>query len=77
MRLKEEWADEFRLWRGRPIRERYVFADGVYLKAGLERENTAVLVVLGVRADGHKELLAMQQGYRESASSWAERYYET
>ncbi len=74
VRLKEEWADEFRLWRGRPIRERYVylFADGVYLKAGLERENTAVLVVLGVREDGNKELLAMQQGYRESASSWAE-----
>lgn len=74
VRLKEEWADEFRLWRGRPIRERYVylFANGVHLKAGLERENTAVLVVLVVRADGHKKLLAMQQGHRESASSWAE-----
>jgi putative transposase len=74
VRLKEEWADEFRLWRGRPIRECYVylFADGVYLKAGLEQENTAVLVVLGVSADGRKELLAMQQGYRESATSWGE-----
>ena len=74
VRLKDEWADEFRLWRGRPIRERYVylFADGVYLKAGLEKENTAVLVVLGVSADGRKELLAMEKGYRESASSWGE-----
>ena len=72
VRLKDEWADEFRLWRGSPIRERYVylFADGVYLKAGLEKENTAVLVVLGVSADGRKELLAMEKGYRESASSW-------
>ena len=74
VRLKDEWADEFRLWRGRPIRERYVylFADGVYLKAGLEKEHTAVLVVLGVSADGRKELLAMEKGYRESASSWGE-----
>jgi len=71
VRLKDEWADEFRLWSGRQIRDRYVylFADGVYLKAGLEKENTAVLVVLGVSADGRKELLAMEKGYRESASS--------
>jgi hypothetical protein len=52
---------EYRLWRGRPLSERYVyvFADGLYLKAGQEREKTAVLVVIGVRADGQKELLAM------------------
>ncbi|MHB1501783.1 MAG: IS256 family transposase [Candidatus Dormibacteria bacterium] len=74
LRLRQEWEDEYRLWRGRPLLDRYVyiFADGIYLKAGLEREKTAVLVVLGVRADGHKELLAMQQGYRESAASWGE-----
>ena len=38
-RLKQEWEDEYRLWRGRPISERhvYVFADGLYLKAGLGR----------------------------------------
>ncbi len=71
VRLKDEWADEFRLWRGRSIRERYLYllADRVYLKAGLEEDNTAVLVVLGVSADGRKELLAMEEGYRESASS--------
>jgi transposase-like protein len=42
VRLKDEWADEFRPWRGRPIRERYMylFADRVYLKARLEKENT-------------------------------------
>jgi len=74
LRLKQEWEDEYRLWRSRPITERYVylFADGLYLKAGLEKEKTAVLVVLGVTADGRKELLAMDEGYRESTASWSE-----
>ena len=74
LRLKQEWEDEYRLWRSRPITERYVylFADGLYLKAGLEKEKTAVLVVLGVTADGRKELLAMEEGYRESTASWSE-----
>ena len=74
LRLKQEWADEYRLWRSRPLTERYVYlvADGLYLKAGLQGEKTAVLVVLGVRADGRKQLLAMDEGYRESTASWAE-----
>ena len=74
LRLKQEWEDEYRLWRSHPITERYVylFADGLYLKAGLEKEKTAVLVVLGVTADGRKELLAMEEGYRESTASWSE-----
>lgn len=72
LRLKEEWEMEYRTWRVRPISERYVYlyADGVYLKAGLEREKTALLVVIGVRADGIKEFLAMEEGYRESTESW-------
>lgn len=72
LRMKEEWEVEYREWRERRITGRYVylFADGVYLKAGLEREKTALLVVLGVRDDGVKELLAMEEGYRESTESW-------
>jgi transposase-like protein len=74
LRLKQEWKDEYRVWRCRPLTERYVylFADGLYLKAGQEREKTAVLIVIGVRADGRKELLAMEEGYRESTASWTE-----
>jgi len=73
LRLKQEWADEYQLWRCRPLSERYVylFADGLYLKAGLEAEKTAVLIVIGVTADGRKDLLAMEEGYRESTASWA------
>lgn len=72
LRLREEWEMEYRSWRERPLTERYayLYADGVYLKAGLEREKAALLVVIGVRADGVKEFLAMDEGYRESTESW-------
>jgi transposase-like protein len=50
----------------------YVWADGVYVKAGLEREKAAVLVVIGADADGAKHVLAIAPGYRESTESWAE-----
>jgi putative transposase len=74
LRLKEEWKQEYEAWRRRPLRSRYayVFADGFYLKAGLEREKTAVLIVMGVDENGQKELLAMEEGYRESTASWAD-----
>jgi putative transposase len=42
------------------------------LGAGLEREHSALLCILGAREDGSKELLAMHLGYRESAASWSE-----
>jgi putative transposase len=74
VRLKEEWQQEYQTWKKRPLRGRYVylFADGLYLKAGGEQDKTAVLVVLGVDEQGHKELLAMEEGYRESTVAWAE-----
>jgi len=72
--LKADWQHEYETWKKRPLRGRYVYlyADGVYLKAGTERDKTAVLVVLGVDEQGHKELLAMDEGYRESTASWSE-----
>ena len=50
----------------------YTWNDGVYLGAGLEKEKTALLCVVGAREDGEKELLGMEPGYRESKDSWAE-----
>jgi putative transposase len=50
----------------------YVWADGIYVKAGLERDKAALLVVLGAMRDGTKEVLALRPGYRESIESWAE-----
>ena len=49
----------------------YVWADGIHLKVRLEETKASVLVLLGVRADGRKELIALDSGYRESAESWA------
>ena len=50
----------------------YVWADGIYVKAGLERDKAALLVVLGAMRDGTKEVLALRPGYRESVESWSE-----
>src|SRR5438105_8159868 len=74
LKLKADWQQEYETWKKRPLRGRYVYlyADSVYLKAGTERDMTAVLVVLGVDEQGHKALLAMDEGYRESTASWRE-----
>ena len=50
----------------------YVWADGIYVKAGLERDKAVLLVVLGAMRDGTKEVLALRSGYRESVESWSE-----
>jgi transposase-like protein len=75
VRLKERWGEEYEAWRRRPLWEyqyAYIWADGIYLGAGLEKEKTALLCVLGARQDGEKELVAMEPGYRESTESWAD-----
>jgi putative transposase len=74
VRLKAEWQAEFAAWKARRLdQERYLYCwvDGIYLAAGQEDEKSALLCVLGLRADGQKELLALGLGYRESAESWA------
>jgi transposase-like protein len=74
-RLKEKWQGEYAQWNGQPIKESqwaYLWADGIYVKAGLGKEKTALLVVIGVQADGSKRFLALEPGYRESKQSWAE-----
>jgi transposase-like protein len=73
IRLKTEWQAEYEAFRSQPITSRYayIWSDGIYLGAGLEQEHSCLLVVIGAREDGHKELLAMELGYRESTESWA------
>jgi transposase-like protein len=72
IRLKAAWAADYERFRSRPISARYayIYADGLYLGAGLEPEHSCLLVVIGARDDGAKELLAMELGYRESTESW-------
>ena len=74
-RLKERWNAELAEWRGRRLDELevvYVWVDGVYVKAGFEREKSAVLVVIGALSDGSKVVLSAEPGYRESTQSWSE-----
>lgn len=74
LRLRDEWAAEHAAWRARPLADRYayIWCDGIHLPTGPDAETSCVLVVIGARADGVKELLAMGIGYRESADSWAD-----
>lgn len=73
-RLRAKWELEYEEWMRRPLHDRelvYAWMDGVYVKAGLEKEKAALLVVIGAMSDGTKEVLAVVPGYRESKESWA------
>lgn len=73
-RLKTKWQGEYEAWNTRSVAEVepvYLWVDGVYVKAGLEKEKAAVLVVLAALQDGRKVILPVTPGYRESQESWA------
>jgi transposase-like protein len=74
-RLTEAWQAEHAAFRTRELRFHryaYLFVDGVNVAVRLgEDAKLCLLVVIGVREDGHKELLAVEDGYRESEDSWA------
>jgi transposase-like protein len=73
-RLKDKWQVEYEAWRSVALEESewaYLWADGIYVKAGIGKEKAALLVVIGVMRDGQKRFLALEAGYRESKESWA------
>ena len=74
-RLTEQWQAEHAAFRTRELRFHryaYLFVDGVNVSVRLgEDPKVCLLVVIGVREDGCKELLAVEDGYRESEDSWA------
>jgi len=75
-RLTEAWREEYLAFGRRRldfVRYAYLFADGVHVSMRLgEDKRLCLLVIIGVREDGRKELLAVEDGYRESTGSWAE-----
>ena len=74
-RLTEAWQEEHARWQRRDLSARryvYVWADGVYFTPRLEHERQCLLVLIGADASGRKELLAVEDGFRESAQSWRE-----
>jgi transposase-like protein len=73
-RLTTVWQGEYETWRQRSLAELdfvYVWVDGVHFNIRLEEDPLAALVVVGVRPDGTKELIAVEDGYRESEEAWA------
>jgi transposase-like protein len=74
-RLTTQWQAEQRAFAERRLDDRdfvYVWADGVHFNVRLEEDRLCCLVIVGVRADGTKELVAVADGYRESTESWAD-----
>lgn len=74
-RLTAVWEQDYHRHRQRRFSDRdyvYVWADGVHFNVRLEDERLCTLVLIGVRPDGTKELIAIEDGYRESTESWAE-----
>jgi transposase-like protein len=72
-RLKASWQAEYGAWRTRSLADLevvYLWVDGVYVKAGLEKDEAAILVVIAGLRDGRKIVLAVESGYRESTESW-------
>jgi len=73
-RLKGSWQAEWEEWKKRPLEGLevlFMWVDGVYVKAGLEKEKAALLVIVGGLLDGRKVILAVEPGYRESTESWS------
>jgi len=74
-RLTAQWQDEAKAFGERDLSSTdyvYLWVDGIHLKVRLEQEKLCLLVMIGVRADGRKELVAITDGFRESTESWAD-----
>ena len=74
-KLTETWKAEQRTFAARDLSGAdyvYLWADGIHVNIRLEEHKLCLLVLIGVRADGRKELVALADGYRESTESWAD-----
>ncbi|WP_353650837.1 IS256 family transposase [Nakamurella sp. A5-74] len=74
-RLTTQWQDEARSFSQRSLAGTdyvYMWVDGIHLKVRLTQDKVCLLVMIGVRADGTKELIALADGHRESSESWAD-----
>ena len=72
-RLKGVWETEYQAWSKRSLEGKhyvYVWADGIYFNIRLQEERSCILVLMGATADGTKEVIAIEDGFRESEQSW-------
>ena len=73
VRLKQIWDKEYQGWKHRDLSGKhyvYIWADGIYFNVRLEPDRPCMLVIIGATQDGRKELLAIEDGHRESKLSW-------
>lgn len=73
-RLRSVWQTEYVAWNQRSLDKKdvvYLWADGIYVKAGLEKDKAALLVLIAGMADGSKEVIAVECGQRESEAAWS------
>ena len=74
-RLKQTWRTEYQTWRQQRLDEEtwvYVWVDGIYSGLRADEQRLCALVVIGVTSQGEKQLLAIEDGVRESTQSWRE-----
>lgn len=74
VRMKQIWQQDYERWMNRDLSgSRYVYwwVDGIYFNVRLDDDRQCILVIIGARADGTKELIAVVDGFRESKESWA------
>ena len=74
-RLKQGWHQEHEGWRKRGLSKQqyaYIWADGIHFNIRSDEARQCILVIIGVTAQGDKEFLALEDGYRESEQSWKE-----
>jgi len=75
VRLKQIWETDYKEFNRRDLSDKryvYLWVDGIHFNIRLEEHRQCILVVMGATADGKKELVAVQDGYRESEQSWKE-----
>ncbi len=73
VRLKQGWEAEYQSWSKRDLSDKryvYIWADGIYFNVRLDDERSCILVIMGADAEGNKELIAVEDGYRESKLAW-------
>lgn len=75
VRLKAQWEKDYESWCGRDLRGKqyvYFWVDGIHANVRLDEERSCILVVMAADGHGHKELVAVSDGYRESKTAWRE-----
>jgi transposase-like protein len=72
-RMTNQWQEDYQAFKKQSLADRdyvYIWVDGIHVNVRLEEDRLCLLVVIGARPDGTKELIAIEDGYRESTESW-------